>query len=260
MIDLGLAADTGSQVLAEVVEVSLDEVLAALRSTVLSKDATTTQKSYLPKKTGVPTLDALALRNFQETQAAQLSVNGRSMPFIHALLDHLVSPPQNKTVTLVDLESRFDATRLTSSRADIAHIHVFRMPPGPTLASSTAALITAQVRDVVAKAQQWMIYGSHQSASREWWGTIVIGAPGGQVWTGWRGWLRVSAEEIPGFVPGISVREAMVERGRREMVVDGVQWVVKCPWGRFAFRGRLMKDEEDGQHHHDSAGDGTLDM
>ncbi|KAL1902057.1 hypothetical protein Cpir12675_000163 [Ceratocystis pirilliformis] len=248
MIDLDLLGDTGSQVLLEVVETSLDEVILALRETVLVQDEATVPSSYLPKKTGVPGLDSLAMKNFRETQTSPISVSGRSLPFIHALLDHLVSPPQSKTVALIDLECGFDPTRLASSRSNLSHIHVFRMPPAT--ADSTASSIAEMVREAVARVQQWMVYGSHQSAGREWWGTIILGAPGGQVWTCWRGWLCVDTEDIPGFATGMSIREAMAERERREQAVDSMNWVASCPWGRFDFRGRLVQENEELQRHH----------
>lgn len=79
-----------------------------------------------------------------------------------------------------------------------------------------------------------MVYGGHGSKGREWWGTIVVGGPGGDVCGGWRGWLRVDREETPGFGGVVPAEEALLERG----VGDGERptWVVSSEWGGFRFK------------------------
>lgn len=66
---------------------------------------------------------------------------------------------------------------------------------------------------------------------REWWGTVVVGGPGGDVSAGWKGWARVERAGGNGFCAGISAEEAL-----RERQDGGEEWVVRSEYGGFAFR------------------------
>lgn len=88
-----------------------------------------------------------------------------------------------------------------------------------------------------------MLYGSHQSRSREWWGTIVIGGglnPAGSVAASaqvavtadWKGWLRVDRAEVSSFWD-MSAEEALAERDKRQAAVEAAGWVATSPWGGF---------------------------
>lgn len=87
---------------------------------------------------------------------------------------------------------------------------------------------------MVERGGRWMVYGQHGSRGREWWGTIVVGGPGGDACGGWRGWLRVDREGRPGFGGVASADEALLERGEGEG--ERPTWVVSSEWGGFSFR------------------------
>ncbi|MBE3047124.1 hypothetical protein IMZ48_32295, partial [Candidatus Bathyarchaeota archaeon] len=90
---------------------------------------------------------------------------------------------------VVDLEGRFDVTRLSCAEADLKHAYVLK---------PRACLSAEEVRGVIEGGQRWMLYGAHGSKGRGWWGTLVVGGPGGDVSVGWRGWARVEREEGAG--------------------------------------------------------------
>ncbi|RYP00957.1 hypothetical protein DL764_006340 [Monosporascus ibericus] len=107
-----------------------------------------------------------------------------------------------------------------------------------------------------------MLYATHGSRDRELWGTIVVGGGsvpypssassmpdggggGGDVLvtTGWRGWLRVEREDVPGFGMGglgggrvLSVEEALRERGRWDEAVERAGWVAGWRGGRYVWK------------------------
>lgn len=182
-----------------------------------------------------------------------MSIAGRALPLIYALVSRLVTERGNvddirnaadtaertnsvrsrgKTVLVVDLEARFDATRLRCPEADLRHVYVFRPPRCISGAD--------EVRLVVADAQRWMLYGRHESRGREWWGTVLVGGPGGDVSAGWKGWMRVDLDEEeigPGLGGGlISAEEALARRQTMQKAADGAGWVVSSDWGGFRFR------------------------
>lgn len=91
-----------------------------------------------------------------------------------------------------------------------------------------------------------MVYGEHQSKERVWRGVFVLGGnvvgkgvAGGEVMTvttGWRGWLRVDKEEVPGFLAGTSVEEAWRDREVRDKAVRSKGWKGVCDEGEFVFK------------------------
>lgn len=81
-----------------------------------------------------------------------------------------------------------------------------------------------------------MLYGDHSSKGKEWLGVIVNGGVGGDFNFGWRGWLRVSRQEVGGFAEGGSVGEVWGERGRRMETVDQKGWVAEGEGGSVVWR------------------------
>lgn len=93
--------------------------------------------------------------------------------------------------------------------------------------------------------EAWMVGGEHGSMGREWVITAVCGVGGsigmggvgvGNVVVGWRGWVRVEREEVLGFGVGLSVEEALRERGRRQEVVDEVGWKAVSEYGEYVWK------------------------
>ncbi|KAK1674842.1 hypothetical protein BDP55DRAFT_174527 [Colletotrichum godetiae] len=243
------AALAGARLLGEIEETSLDEILHALRIAV-NPDAPINKLRH-PKSYPVPGLDDLVHRNFRATKSAPLAVTGRQLPLVYALVSTLLSHPHNKTVLIIDTEYRFDATRLLCDPDDLRHAYVHRPARRSTTANSRSGgsgsgsgsgggagigIGAEQTRELVAAAENWMLYGGHHSGAREWWGTIVIGALGaGDVTAAWKGWLRVDREYVPGFSLGCSATEAVKDRRQRQEAVGAAPWAASSQWGSFTF-------------------------
>ncbi|SPO07128.1 uncharacterized protein DNG_09822 [Cephalotrichum gorgonifer] len=116
-----------------------------------------------PKPTTIPPLDALLSSHFRATRSPHLAITSRPLPLLYALASRLLST--DKTLLIIDLESRFDPTRLECSARDLAHAHVLRPPR--CLSGSE------EVRGMVERAREWMVYGAG-TGSR---GAGVVGAP-----------------------------------------------------------------------------------
>ncbi|KAK0386706.1 hypothetical protein NLU13_6540 [Sarocladium strictum] len=227
-----MEAAIGNRVLGEVEEVSLEELLAELRHSV--QQATGVSPTRY-KQTHIPALDTIQARHLQSTKSPTLSISGRHLPLLYHLFSHLLSPPHNYTILLIDLDGRFDATRLSCQPTCLRHLYVQRP------ARSAVSASHEKLRGVIADAEEFMLHGegSSQSRGREWWGTVVIGAAEGLssdvVAAGWKGWLKVERETVAGFAMGMGVREARARREERQKVVDGVGWSVESAWGGFVF-------------------------
>ncbi|KAI0891636.1 hypothetical protein F4806DRAFT_297212 [Annulohypoxylon nitens] len=245
------AKHVGAKLLNEVEESSLEELLDSLHTNL------TGGPSNIRPEIPFPALAGIAARYHKATQSAPppvLSVSGRYLPLLYHLISTLIADPYNYTVVVVDAESRFDVTRLVSSSPrshyaaahrpnessyparipDLRHVHVYRPARGQE-----------QVRAAVAAAGQWMVYGAHESRAREWWGTVVIGGGSGagggtgvkgDVNAGWKGWLKVEREEISGFPAGVSVEEALRDRGKRQEAVDAAGWVTVSRVGGYVWK------------------------
>ncbi|KAH8169488.1 Peptidase M43, pregnancy-associated plasma-A [Sarocladium implicatum] len=236
-------AAVGNRVLGEVQEVTLEEILSELRTTVQA--STTGPTRY--KLTHIPELDDIQARHHHSTKSSNLSISGRHLPLLYHLLSHLLSPPHNYTLLLIDIDGRFDPTRLTCSPPSLRHLYIQRP------ARSAVGASSERVRSVVADAEEFMLHGegSAQSRGREWWGTVVVGAvvsgggggggggglPAGDVAAGWKGWLKVEREAVGGFAMGMSLSEARERREERQKVVDNSGWAAESPWGGFVFDG-----------------------
>ncbi|KAJ9422185.1 hypothetical protein QL093DRAFT_2306670 [Fusarium oxysporum] len=229
---------TGSRILGEVVEMSLEDVLRNLRSSLppdpnrlSSRDQVQHQPQILPTKlTHISELDEITAAHFHVTKSAGLGISGRHLPLLYRLISNLITPPHLYAILVIDIEGRFDTTRLTS-----------RSDPDNT-------------RALVAEAEGILLYGSaaKASAGREWWGTIVVGGVGaGDITTGWKGWLRVDRENVRGFAPGISAEEALDQKRQRQDIVDAAGWAATSQWGGFVFREAdekaLEEDADPGQ-------------
>ncbi|KAJ9156039.1 hypothetical protein NKR23_g1496 [Pleurostoma richardsiae] len=354
-------AAIGRRILGEIEEASLEEILQSLRTSLnpptaalstatvpagrtnADDDGLAVYAQAVPgagqvKRFPIPALDALVARHFRASQSAPLAVSGRHLPLVYLLVATLVAAPHSKAVVVVDVDGRFDVTRVLESvpfedeqgrRRE--HQESVAAQPSDSLAGAAGAQATSPTKDsdvlarggegvgadpatttsastsastaavrshhddrqqesegvvaaaaatdgghklrvtlkdlqhihvyrpargsryhigeVIASAEQHMLYGRHGSGSREWWGTVVIGggstpsssistAAGtatADVKTGWRGWLRVDREEMRGFGAGMSVEEALADRERRQAAVDESGWVASCVWGGFAF-------------------------
>ncbi|KAF3355861.1 hypothetical protein VdG1_06599 [Verticillium dahliae VDG1] len=276
MDSVSAEARAGARVLGEIEETSLDEILAELRHAIDATNTTTISKpiTHNVNKSHssypIPGLDALVARQRQAAPASPLQLTGRYLHLIYALISTLIAAPHLKTVVVIDLEDRFDATRLTvgsgpNDDADhdkhdietdtddpLRHVHVYR----PARSS------IEHLRDVIAAAEHRMLYGRHDSRTREWWGTIVIGAPlaattgsssaagrpssSVQVTASWRGWMRVDRDEGRGFPLGAGVGEVLADRERRQAAVDEAPWTASCAWGSIVFQEKgaaAAKDE-----------------
>ncbi|KAF4447610.1 hypothetical protein F53441_8867 [Fusarium austroafricanum] len=224
---------TGSRVLGEVVELSLEEVLRSLRLSLISDpDAlgTRTQTHHQPTKlTHMPQLDDITAAHFHATKTAGLSISGRHLPLLYRLISNLISSPHLYAVLVIDIEGRFDATCLTCLSSHLQHVYIHR--PARSDKEHTRAL--------VAEAEDILLYGNaaRGSAGREWWGTIVVGGMGaGDITADWKGWLRVDRESVHGFALGISAEEALEQRKQRQDAVDAAGWVATSQWGGFTFK------------------------
>ncbi|KAI1821479.1 hypothetical protein F4861DRAFT_541891 [Xylaria intraflava] len=233
-MDAAGARHVGARLLAEVEEESLEALLTTLRGNL-----TNTPSSHRTAPIPFANLSAIVARHHQATQSAPhplFSVSGRYLPLLYHLISTLIASPHNYAVVVVDAEGKFDVTRLISPNKssypatpdDLHHIYIYR----------PAARGPEHVKAAVAAADEFMLYGSHGSRGREWWGTVVIGgAAGGTVNAGWKGWLRVDRENVGGFGAGISVEEALAERARRHAVVDAAGWVASSHWGSYVWKG-----------------------
>lgn len=134
-------------------------------------------------------------------------------------------------VFVVDLEGRFDATRLTCDMSDLHHIYVQAAPRSTPEA----------VRALVSEVEGFMLYhkDARVSADRELWGTIVLGGFGaGDLVAGWKGWLRVDREHVRPFPPDITLEEALEQKEARNRAVQKAGWEVTSQWGGFVFHER----------------------
>ncbi|KAI0526719.1 hypothetical protein F5B22DRAFT_587297 [Xylaria bambusicola] len=189
-------------------------------------------------------------RHHRATQAAPsplISVCGRYLPFLYHFISTLIAAPHNFAVVVVDAEGKFDVTRLVNpslglrsspkaegkktslpaTTKDLAHVYVYR----------PESRAREHVDAVLSGVDEFMVYGDHESKGRAWWGTVVVGGIGGDVNAGWKGWCRVDREGVVGFAPGISVEEALRERGRRHEVVDQAGWSAASSWGTYVWKG-----------------------
>ncbi|KAH6610994.1 peptidase m43 [Trichoderma cornu-damae] len=229
-----MEAATGGRLLKAVEEVKLEEILDSFRAAFSPER---TQASGLStrrvKRTHLDELDLLAVRQFRDTQAPTISVSGRSLQLIYKIVSTIVSPPHSMAMFVLDLDGRFDATRLTCTDDDLQHVYV-QQPPY----SEGSNTNMERIRSLISDAERFMIYeaSSAASLSREWWGTIVVGGLGaGDLVAGWKGWLHVERDHVPAYSLRTTMEEAFEGRPRRQEAVDSAGWAATSQWGEFTF-------------------------
>ncbi|RGP59438.1 hypothetical protein FSPOR_11315 [Fusarium sporotrichioides] len=160
---------------------------------------------------------------------AGIGISGRHLPLLYKIVSNLVSPPHLYAILVIDIEGRFDATRLTCLPSHMRHVYIQR----------PARSDPEHIRALVAEAEVILLYGdvARASAGREWWGTVVVGGLGyGDISAGWKGWLRVDRENVRGFASSISAEEALDQKEQRQDVVDTAGWAATSHWGGFTFK------------------------
>ncbi|KAJ0107448.1 hypothetical protein J7T55_009413 [Diaporthe amygdali] len=223
----------GRRMLAETEETSLDEILSIFRASLNSTSLNQAGSSAagIPAATGVHVsaqgpssskvksypiqdLDRLVAQHFRATQSGPLSLSGRHLPLIYLLVATLIAPPYNKAVVIIDIDARFDITRVTQCAPHQAgpvpdgsnaaedhsdtlgqHKNADQAAEGRTEGQATVAparQVTAEdlkhvhvyrpargspahIREVLSSAEHHMLYSRHASIAREWWGVIIIG-------------------------------------------------------------------------------------
>ncbi|KAI3399634.1 hypothetical protein diail_6275, partial [Diaporthe ilicicola] len=159
-------------------------------------------------------LDRLVAQHFRATQSGPLSLSGRHLPLIYLLVATLIATPHKKTVVVIDIEARFDITRVIQCPPRLAapvpdgsdaaedHSDTTGQPKNANQGSQDrtenqttvvpAWQVTAEdlkhvhvyrpargspshIREVLASAEHHMVYSRHASVAREWWGSIIIG-------------------------------------------------------------------------------------
>lgn len=202
----------------------------------------------------IPALQQLVARHFRSTRAPELVVGGyRPLALVYLLVATLVAAPRRQTVVVVDAEARFDVRQLLGvqptasvvdcnsgeksdtevlaspvSEDDLQHVHVFRVDPRWRV----------PLVELVAAAEQRVLYGTQRRRDRPWWGTIVVGGTGGggvagnasssadnsthsnntlshgvgaALVTGSYGWLRVGRQEQDAFESHKERQEQLLE-------------------------------------------------
>ncbi|ETS00324.1 hypothetical protein M419DRAFT_36734 [Trichoderma reesei RUT C-30] len=229
-----MEAAMGGQLLKAVEEARLDEILDSFRASLaLEKTPASGTGSGRVKRTHLDELDQLAARQFRATQAPTIALSGRSLPLIYKVISTLVSSPHSMALFVLDLEGRFDATRLTCADDDLQHVYV-QQPPCDEISSTSVEAM----RSYISEAEHFMIYdqSSAASLSREFWGTIVLGGLGaGDLVAAWKGWLHVEREHVPEYSTRITLEEAFERRPERQEVVDRTGWAATSQWGRYVF-------------------------
>lgn len=209
---------------------TFSQLLDNLRTTTLPPS-----QGHPPLQPQIPiaSLSSLISKHHHANQSAPpplLSLSGRYLPFLYHLISTLIAAPNGHTVVIVDVDHRFDVTRLIATNAeqdkdfpaeisDLKHVYMYRparssLRPGIT-ADEDGSMAQNQIQASISAAQQHMLYGAHSSRSRVWWGTVVIGGSGGDVNAGWKGWMDVQRKEVGPFGVGISTEEALQDRDRR---------------------------------------------
>lgn len=117
----------------------------------------------------------------------------------------------------MDIEARFDPTRLSCTFDDLQHVYV----------QTVRDRSPETIRLALQAAEKFMFYddASRSSKDREWWGTFVFGGiSGGDVTCGWSGWLNIEK-----YQP-----EAVAAR-------DHSLWLASSEWGSFVFTESISK-------------------
>lgn len=149
----------------------------------------------------------------------KLAIVGRGLPLIYHIVNHLVKV-RGGTVAVLDVEGRFSPSHLD---CELRHVHVFR----PTRSNLKATLESVE---------SYMLWGNHGSKDREWMATIVNGGVGGDIMTGWKGWLRIERDRMDSFVASISAEEALIEMEISQKHMPPRGWRAVSQYGTFSWR------------------------
>lgn len=176
-----------------------------------------------PPVTGLPHLDALIGKHSGAgTAKPRLTISGRGLPLLYHIISTLVTS-FNGTVAVIDLEGRFSPSHL---RCDLNHVYIFRAIPsirGGT-GGAGSSIQAYDLKKTLENVEKYMLYGDHKSREREWVGTMVNGAVGGDISVVWNGWLSVDREEVARFPVGMNIEEALEDREKRQGIVDEACW------------------------------------
>ncbi|OBT86088.1 hypothetical protein VE02_05712 [Pseudogymnoascus sp. 03VT05] len=205
-----MAAAQGARLLGEIEIGTLDELFRDLKS--LQPPTTA------PGRLGIPELDEI-----WDCRGGQLYVCGRYKALLYHIVSSAVSAPRSGVALVVDVDGRFDVTRLSCSEEELRHVYVVRCGK-------------EGVERCLEEGRSWLVYGEHGSKGRELGVRVVSGGEGGKgadVVGCWRGWMKVGRGAAPGFGGGISVEEAMGERGERQGVVERSGWRAESDYGQY---------------------------
>jgi hypothetical protein len=171
---------------------------------------------------GIPALDALWTRH-----GGRLEITGHGgLPLLYHIVSAVVAPMRSGTIVIVDVDGRFDVSRLSCSLEDLQHVHVVRPAKG-------------MLKETLGQLDTYLLGGKHGSMSRELVATVVNGSQGGDISVSWRGWLKAESEidEVPRFGMGISVEEALTERDNRQEAIENKGWRAESEWGDYRWKG-----------------------
>ncbi|ETS74709.1 hypothetical protein PFICI_13193 [Pestalotiopsis fici W106-1] len=265
-MDAAAAKQVGARILGEIEEESLEELLDNLRTASLPHS-----QGHPPLKPQIPiaALSTLISKHHhaeQSTPPPLLTISGRFLPLLYHIVSTLLASPHRYAVVIVDADHRFDVTRLLSpstpaagsseqdveveaeavvnqalpaKRQDLRHLYVYRPARSrfrPGVEPANDSPLPDQTQACIAAAQHHMLYGAHPSRDRAWWGTIVVGGGGGDVNTGWKGWMDVRRTEVAPFGVGLSIEEALSERERRHERVSERGWEGRCREGVYSWK------------------------
>ncbi|OBT70267.1 hypothetical protein VE03_00008 [Pseudogymnoascus sp. 23342-1-I1] len=205
-----MAVAQGARLLGEIEVGTLDELFRDLKALQ--------HPNVAPGRLGIPGLDEV-----WERRGGQMYVCGRYRALLYHIVSAAVAAPRSGVALVVDVDGRFDVTRLSCSREELRHVYVVR--PGKEGAERC-----------MEEARRWLVYGQHGSKGRELGVRVVSGGEGGRgadVVGCWRGWMRVGRGEEGRVGGGVSVEEAVGERGERQRSAEGRGWRAESEFGEF---------------------------
>ncbi|KAH8646661.1 hypothetical protein BX600DRAFT_154148 [Xylariales sp. PMI_506] len=136
-MDVATAKHVGARLLAEVEEESLEELISTVQQAILAPNL---GSSHLRPRIPIPALESLIHRHHHGTQSAPpplLSLSGRYLPFLYHLVSTLIASPHRYAVVVVDVDHRFDVTRLVVSSPHYTSSSATRPSAAAAKASAT---------------------------------------------------------------------------------------------------------------------------